>query len=94
MYTYSVFRHYVYAVRTRTGLSQTCSLPSPPPLCAELSLAFTDGDGMWDNAGGADYSCPVLPPGEAGSQPTAARPIAQRETHSLAGGTLHILMQS
>jgi predicted alpha/beta superfamily hydrolase len=69
------------------------ALPVPPAGSEELNLAFTDGDGAWENDHGADYACPVLGgPGEPRETPVhRPRSIAKRETHELAGGTLHIV---
>ena len=60
------------------------------PDASELNFVFSDGDGVWDNAHGRDYSVPVAD-AAADAAAIAPRRIASQETHALAGGTLHII---
>jgi enterochelin esterase-like enzyme len=59
----------------------------------DLSFAFTDGHGCWDNNDGLNFSLPVLQPAQ-GKQRAQPRTIASVEVVDHAGGKLHIIQLS
>jgi enterochelin esterase-like enzyme len=62
-----------------------------PETAGEMNFVFSDTAGeAWDNAGGADYSMPVVPAEEV-LAPAVPRRVASSDEQAHAGGTLHIL---
>lgn len=59
----------------------------------DLSFAFTDGHGCWDNNDGLNFSLPVLQSGK-GAQWAPPRTISSVEVVDHAGGKLHIIQLS
>ena len=61
------------SVKTRLGGSS--HLVQVPPQAFDLSFAFTDGHGEWDNNDGHNYSLPVWQPQQQQQQQQQQAPL-------------------